>query len=69
MSTRRKIHFGQSKADRQADYLARFSDALLTRAPRLAGRIDWPSAQHYFFSGTPVEDAVNSYLIARNVDA
>jgi hypothetical protein len=61
-------HYGQTKAQRQADWLAQFTDALLTRVPRLAGRIDWDAAKHYYFSGTDVNAAVDQYIIARNIE-
>lgn len=61
-------HYGQTKAQRQADYCARFSDALLTRAPALSGRIEWPAVLHYYHSGTPLADAVDQYCIARNIE-
>lgn len=60
-------HYGQTKAQHQAEWLAQFSDALLARFPRLAGRIDWDAAKHYYFSGVPVADAVDQYIIARNI--
>lgn len=60
-------HYGQTKAQRQADWLAQFTDALLTRHPRLAGRIDWDAARYYFLYGTPVAEAVDQYCLARNI--
>ncbi|NBT32384.1 MAG: hypothetical protein EBT13_10940 [Rhodobacteraceae bacterium] len=62
-----KRHYGETKAARQADYCARFSDLLLTRAPQLSGRIEWPAVLHYFHSGAPVADAVDQYCMARNI--
>lgn len=62
-------HFGQTKAQRQADWLAQFTDALLTRVPRLAGRIDWDAAKYYYLYGTDVADAVDQYIIARSIEA
>ena len=53
-----KRHYGQTKAQRQAEWLAQFSDALLARIPGLSGRIEWPAALHYYFYGTDVADAV-----------
>jgi hypothetical protein len=61
-------HYAQTKAQRQAEWLARFSDALLARRPELSGRIEWPAALHYYFSGTDVTDAVDQYCIARNIE-
>ena len=62
-----RLHYGQTKAQRQADWLARFSDALLTRAPNLSERIDWDAAKYYCFSGMDVSAAVDQYCIARNI--
>lgn len=58
-------HYGQTKAQHQADWLARFSDALLTRAPQFAGQIDWNTAKHFYFSGVPLNDAVDRYCQSR----
>lgn len=63
-----KRHFGLTKAQQQADWLARFSDALTTRAPHYAGRIDWDAAKHYYFSGVPLDDAVDRYCRAYPVE-
>jgi len=63
----RKPHYGQTKAQRQADWLAQFADALLSRRPQLAGRVDWDSAKHYYFSGVSPAAAVDQYCLARNI--
>ena len=63
----RKTYYGQTKAQKQAAWLAQFTDALLTRHPRLAGRIDWDAAHHYYHGGMPVADAVDQYCLARNI--
>ena len=57
-----------TKADRQAQWMIAFSDMLLARHPRLAGRIDWDAAKYYYLYGTPVADAVDQYIIARNIE-
>ena len=54
-------HYGQTRAQQQADWLARFSDALITREARYSGRIDWDTAKHYYHSGVPLDDAVDRY--------
>ena len=61
-------HFAQTKAARQAAWLAEFSDALTTPHPRLSGRIEWDAALHYYYSGTTVADAVTQYCLARNLE-
>lgn len=58
-------NYGETKAQRQARYLAEFSDAVITAAPAHAGRIEWPSALHFFFTGVPVADAAARYAANR----
>lgn len=60
-----KSHYGQTKAQRQADWLARFSDAVISADPRHAGYIEWPSALHFYFQGMTPADAANRYLANR----
>ena len=57
-----------TKADRQSQWMIAFSDMLLARHPRLAGRIDWDAAKYYYLYGTDVTDAVDQYIIARNIE-
>ena len=57
-----KHHFGQTKAQRQADWLGAFSDAVITLEPRHAGRIDWDTAKHLYFTGVSVSDAAAQYV-------
>lgn len=56
----------QTKAQRQARYLAEFVDAVAAIDPSQSGRIDWPTALHYFFTGVPVADAAARYLDNRS---
>ena len=58
----------KSKADRQTAYMVAFAELLLARHPRLAGRIDWDAAKYYYLYGTDVSDAVDQYIIARNIE-
>lgn len=58
-------HFGQTKAQRQADWLAAFSDAVITADARHAGRIDWPTAKHFYFEGLAPADAARQYVANR----
>lgn len=60
-------HYEPTTAELQAEYCARFSDALLTRAPGLSGRIEWRAVLYYYHSETPVTVAVDQYCIARNI--
>ena len=58
----------KTKADRQTAYMVAFAELLLAKHPRLAGRIDWDAARYYYLHGTPVADAVDQYIIARNIE-
>ena len=58
----------KTKAQTQADWSAKFAEAIVTRHPSLSGRIDWDAAKYYFLYGTPVADAVDQYCIARGLD-
>lgn len=62
-----KRHFAQTKAQKQADWMHRFDDALVTRHPKLSGRIEWEAAKYYYLHGFTVEDAVERYCIARDL--
>lgn len=63
-----KRYFGQTKAQQQADWLAKFSDALTTRAPHHAGRIDWDTAKYFYLSGVPIDDAVDRYCRSHSIE-
>ena len=52
----------QTKAQRQARYLAEFVDAVTAIDPAQSGRIDWPTALHFYFTGVPIADAAARYL-------
>lgn len=54
-------HYGQTKAQRQAEWLASFSDALITIDARYSGRIEWPSALHFYHQGMAAKDAAELY--------
>ena len=58
-------NYGETKAQRQARYMSEFSDAVIAAAPAHAGRIEWPSALHFFFTGVPVADAAARYVANR----
>jgi hypothetical protein len=58
----------KTKAQAQADWYAKFTEALITHHPELSGRIDWDAAKYYFLYGTPVLEAVDLYCIARGIE-
>jgi len=62
-------NYGETKAQRQARYLAEFSDAVITAEPAHAGRIEWPAALHFYFTGVPVTDAAAQYVANRAGEA
>lgn len=60
-----KRHYGQTKTQRQADWLAAFSDAVIAADARHSGRIDWPTALHLFHQGQAPADAARQYVTNR----
>ena len=55
----------QTKAQRQAQWLTEFTDQVVSRVQAHSGRIEWPSALHFYFIGlTPAEGAAR-YLATR----
>ena len=56
----------QTKAQRQARYLAEFADAVTAIDPSQSGRIEWPTALHFYFTGVPIADAAARYLDNRS---
>jgi hypothetical protein len=57
-----KRHYGETKAQRQAAWLADFNDAVITQMPSLSGRIEWPSALHFYYNGVSAQDAAARYV-------
>lgn len=62
---KRNFHYGETKAQRQADWLARFSDAVVSADPRHAGKICWDTAKHFYFSGLDYAEAATRYVESR----
>ena len=58
-------HFALTKAQRMAAWMSEFSDLVATAAPALAGRIDWPTAKHFYFEGMTPADAAARYVEGR----
>ena len=57
----KKMHFAQTKAAMQAEWLGAFSDALVTINPRYSGKIQWDYAKHCYFSGQKAKEAAAGY--------
>jgi len=51
-----------TKAQRQAAWLTEFSQLVTAADPTRAGRIDWPTALHFYFTGLTPTDAAGRYL-------
>lgn len=52
----------------RAQWMSAFMDGVLARAPRMAGRIDWATATHYFLTGRDADEAAALYVENRNND-
>ena len=57
-----KRHYAETKAQRQANWLSQFSDAVVSLAPKHAGRIEWPSALHFYHQGLNAVEAAQLYV-------
>lgn len=57
-----KTHYAETKAQRQANWLSQFSDAVVTLDQRHAGKIEWPSALHFYHQGFTPQDAAQTYV-------
>ena len=55
-------NFGLTKAERQAAWLSKFSDAVVTLDSKHAGKIEWPSALHFYYQQMDVKTAANTYV-------
>lgn len=58
----RKTYFGQTKAQREADWKAQFSDLVVTLDAKHAGKIEWSSADHFYFQGLTPREAAETYV-------
>jgi hypothetical protein len=54
-----------TKSQQQAEWLAKFSDRVITLDPRHAGRIDWPTARYFYHQGRDAIEAAEDYVIKR----
>jgi hypothetical protein len=57
-----KRHYAETKAQRQAHWLSQFSDAVVSLEPKHAGRIEWPSALHFYHQGMDAVEAAQLYV-------
>ncbi len=55
----------KTKAQRQAAWLIEFVDLVVAANFMHAGRIEWPSALHFYFTGLTPEEGAARYLATR----
>ena len=54
-----------TKAQRQAAWLTEFVAIVVAADSRHSGRIEWPSALHFYFTGLTPEEGAARYLATR----
>ena len=59
---RKNYHFGINKVQREAQWKAEFSDIVVTLDSRHAGKIEWPSATHFYNQGLTPREAAETYV-------
>ena len=63
-------HYGETRAQREANWKARFSDSVVALEPKHSGRIEWDSATFFYSQGLdPVEAAERYVKTMRESDA
>jgi hypothetical protein len=55
-------HYGETRAQREANWKARFSDAVVTLEPKYSGRIEWDSATFFYNQGMEPQEAAKRYV-------
>lgn len=58
----RNFHYGETKAQKQAKWLQDFEALVVAAEPKYAGRIEWPSARHFYFTGCTPGEAATRYI-------
>ena len=56
-------------AQRKAEWMGRFEDELLKRAPQYRGKVEWDSANFFYYAGDSVAAAVDQYIENREDNA
>lgn len=64
---RKNFHYAQSRAEKQADWLARFEDAVVTAEPAHRGRIEWDAAKYLHSTGMTPAEAADRYVYNRRI--
>ena len=55
-------HYGETRAEREANWKARFSDSVVTLDPKYSGRIEWDSATFFCNQGMEPQEAAERYV-------
>lgn len=58
---KRNFHFAETKAQKQASWMQAFNDQVCSIEPKHSGRIEWPSAQHFYNTGLDAVTAAIQY--------
>mgnify|MGYP007037431101 CR=1 FL=1 len=54
-----------NKADRKAAWLAATEDMITKLKPSTAGKLEWDSLLHFYYSGLSSDEAAHKYVSAR----
>lgn len=57
-----RMHYGETKAQREAAWKAQFADLVVRFEPKHAGRIEWSSAQYFYNQGMDADEAAALYV-------
>ena len=62
---KRNFHYAETKAQKQATWMQVFNEKITESAPEHTGKIDWNSANHFFFKNMNALDAADLYVSNR----
>ena len=58
----RRFHYGETKAQKQSEWMDLFNQAVVEQDAKHAGRIEWATATHLFNLGMSAVDAARQYV-------
>lgn len=61
----RRFHYGETKAQKQAEWMDLFNQAVVEQDAKHAGRIEWETATHLFNLGLSATYAAHQYVTNR----
>ena len=56
-----------TKAKARVKWMGTFEAVVVKAEPAHAGRIEWPTAHHWYFSGYTAQEADEKYLAAKKI--